>query len=92
MEHDENTDLKLFAPATLAKLAQRCNAFAKALYYWEIEFENDPKNTILTYHDLQQPEAVEGVLEYAKKHNLVFGEEEDWYLKLHKYQDALKIY
>ena len=91
MEHDENTDLKLFAPATLAKLAQRCNAYAKALYYWEIEFENDPKNTLLTYNDLQQPEAVEGVLEYAKKHSLVITEK-DWYLKLHRYHDALELY
>jgi FKBP12-rapamycin complex-associated protein len=42
MEHDENTDMKIFSASTLARLAEKCNAYAKALYYWEIEFENDP--------------------------------------------------
>ena len=46
MERDESTDLKLFNASTLARLAERCNAFAKALYYWEIEFESDPLQTI----------------------------------------------
>ena len=36
MELDENTDLKLFSAKTLAEIAERCNAYAKALYYWEI--------------------------------------------------------
>ena len=71
MEHDENTDIKLFNASTLANLAEKCNAYAKALYYWEIEFENDPEATfevlIQTNYGLQQPEAAMGILEYAKK-------------------------
>jgi hypothetical protein len=46
MELDENTDIKLFSAKTLADIAEQCNAYAKALYYWEFEFENDPKTTI----------------------------------------------
>ena len=46
MELDENTDIKLFSASTLAKIAEQCNAYAKALYYWELEFDNDPKGTI----------------------------------------------
>ena len=46
MELDETTDIKLFAASTLARIAEQCNAYAKALYYWEMEFENDPKSTI----------------------------------------------
>ena len=69
MELDENTDLKLFSASTLADIAEQCNAYAKALYYRELEFENDPKNTIelliQTNYRLNQPEAAEGILEYA---------------------------
>jgi len=69
MELDENTDLKLFSSATLAKIAEQCNAYAKALYYWELEFDNDPKGTtellINTNYGLNQPEAAEGILIYA---------------------------
>lgn len=46
MELDENTDIKLFSSSILARIAEQCNAYAKALYYWELEFENEPKNTI----------------------------------------------
>ena len=35
MELDENTDIKLFSSKTLADIAEQCNAYAKALYYWE---------------------------------------------------------
>lgn len=95
MELDENTDLKLFSASTLAKIAEKCNAYAKALYYWELEFENDPKNTIelliSTNYGLQQPEAAEGILEYAQK-NILIDEKEDWYEKLHRWKDALRIY
>lgn len=95
MELDENTDIKLFSASTLAKIAEQCNAYAKALYYWELEFENDPRQTInlliQTNYGLQQPEAAEGILEYAKK-NILIDEKEDWYEKLHRWKDALNIY
>eukprot|EP00351_Strombidinopsis_sp_SopsisLIS2011_P002380 CAMPEP_0116880818 /NCGR_PEP_ID=MMETSP0463-20121206/12820_1 /TAXON_ID=181622 /ORGANISM="Strombidinopsis sp, Strain SopsisLIS2011" /LENGTH=71 /DNA_ID=CAMNT_0004531923 /DNA_START=2295 /DNA_END=2510 /DNA_ORIENTATION=- len=35
MELDESTDIKLFSAKTLAQIAENCNAYAKALYYWE---------------------------------------------------------
>ena len=40
---------------------------------------------------MQQPEAAEGILEYAKK-NILIDEKEDWYEKLHRWRDALRIY
>lgn len=46
MELDENADIKLFSAKTLAKIAENCNAYAKALYYWEQEFDSDPRGTI----------------------------------------------
>jgi FKBP12-rapamycin complex-associated protein len=46
MELDENGDIKLFSAKTLAKIAENCNAYAKALYYWEQEFDNNPRDTI----------------------------------------------
>ena len=95
MELDESTDIKLFSASTLARIAEQCNAYAKALYYWELEFDNDPRTTIelliQTNYGLQQPEAAEGILEYAKK-NILIDEKEDWYEKLHRWKDALKIY
>lgn len=95
MELDENTDIKLFSASTLARIAEQCNAYAKALYYWELEFDNDPRGTInlliQTNYGLQQPEAAEGILEYAKK-NILIDEKEDWYEKLHRWKDALNIY
>jgi len=96
MELDESTDAKLFTAHTLAKIAEQCDAYAKALYYWELEFEkNDPRNTIelliQTNYGLNQPEAAEGILEYAKK-NILIDEKEDWYEKLHRWWDALRIY
>ena len=45
MELDENKN-KVFDEKTLADIAEHCNAYAKALYYWEIEFQNDAKSTI----------------------------------------------
>lgn len=95
MELDENTDLKLFSSATLAKIAEQCNAYAKALYYWELEFDNDPKGTtellINTNYGLNQPEAAEGILTYAQK-NLKIGEKEEWLENLHMWREALRLY
>ena len=82
---DENAEIKLFSSKTLASIAENCNAYAKALYYWEQEFDNSPRDTveklIQTNYQLQQPEAAEGILNYAKK-NLLTEDKEDWYEKL----------
>lgn len=37
MELDEHKQ-KVFDEQTLAVIAENCNAYAKALYYWENEF------------------------------------------------------
>ena len=46
---------------------------------------------IQTNYGLNQPEAAEGILEYAKK-NMLIDEKEEWYEKLHRWRDALRIY
>jgi len=95
MELDESTDIKLFSSKTLAEIAEKCDAYAKALYYWEQEFDNSPRETIelliQTNYGLQQPEAAEGILEYAKK-NLLAEENHEWLEKLKKWPEALKMY
>jgi len=45
MELDEISDI-MFGSKTLADIAVKCNTLAKALYYWEKEFENNPQETI----------------------------------------------
>lgn len=74
MELDEISDM-MFGSKTLAAIAVRCNTLAKALYYWEKEFENNPQDTIKlliqTNHDLQQPEAAKGVLKLGEQLGLV---------------------
>ena len=93
MEHEENSLPML--TSTLSTLAEKCNALAKALYYREIEFESNPAN-IIEYlisinYGLQQPEAANGILIYAQK-NLNIEMKEEWYQKLHRWEDALRSY
>jgi hypothetical protein len=45
MELDENKQ-KVFDESTLANIAEECNAYAKALYYWEQEFQKNADLTI----------------------------------------------
>lgn len=46
-------------PRTLGQLAEKCNAYAKALHYKEMEFKTTPQNTlealISINNQLQQP-------------------------------------
>lgn len=49
MELDDKDDAqvsRIFDEHNLAEVAEECNAYAKALYYWEVEFQNDAKSTI----------------------------------------------
>jgi len=93
MEHEENS-LPILT-ASLSTLAEKCNALAKALYYREIEFESNPQNVIESLisinYGLQQPEAANGILIYAQKH-LNIEMKEEWYQKLHRWEDALRSY
>ena len=82
MELDEISDI-MFGSKTLAEIAKCCNTLAKALYYWEKEFENSPTETIKllieTNHDLQQPEAAKGILKFGENNKLV--QEDDLEIK-----------
>eukprot|EP01022_Parablepharisma_sp_SALTPOND_P010231 TRINITY_DN1420_c0_g2_i1.p1 TRINITY_DN1420_c0_g2~~TRINITY_DN1420_c0_g2_i1.p1 ORF type:complete len:2697 (-),score=257.94 TRINITY_DN1420_c0_g2_i1:82-8172(-) len=93
MEHEENS-LPILT-SSLSSLAEKCNALAKALYYREIEFESNPQNVIESLisinYGLQQPEAANGILIYAQKH-LNIEMKEEWYQKLHRWEDALRSY
>ena len=93
MEHEENS--LPISTSSLSSLAEKCNALAKALYYREIEFESNPQNVIESLisinYGLQQPEAANGILIYAQK-NLSIDMKEEWYQKLHRWEDALRSY
>jgi len=93
---------KLFDEKTLATSAEKCNAYAKGLYYWEMDFQNDAEKTIdkiiTTNHVLGQPEAAKGILISAMRNNLI--EEDDrrkyetaeWLEKRHEWSPALQEY
>eukprot|EP01132_Coremiostelium_polycephalum_P002833 gene2833-3519_t len=80
---------------TLGALAQKCHAYAKALHYKEIEFQQSPSSTIEALisinNQLQQPEAAVGILIYAQKNHSV-ELKESWYEKLQRWEDALSAY
>eukprot|EP01132_Coremiostelium_polycephalum_P005602 gene5602-6970_t len=80
---------------TLGALAEKCHAYAKALHYKEIEFQQSPSSTIEALisinNQLQQPEAAIGILIYAQKNHSV-ELKESWYEKLRRWEDALQAY
>ncbi|XP_057450319.1 serine/threonine-protein kinase TOR isoform X2 [Lotus japonicus] len=101
MEHDEKhlpIDIRL-----LGALAEKCRAFAKALHYKEMEFEEarskkmeaNPVSVVEALihinNQLHQHEAAVGILTYAQQH-LDFQLKESWYEKLQRWDDALKAY
>ncbi|XP_054777757.1 serine/threonine-protein kinase TOR isoform X2 [Prosopis cineraria] len=101
MEHDEKPlpiDIRL-----LGALAEKCRAFAKALHYKEMEFEEacskkmdaNPvavvEALIHINNQLHQHEAAVGILTHAQ-HHLDFQLKESWYEKLQRWDDALKAY
>jgi len=93
MEHDEKP---LPIPIkTLGGLAEKCAAYAKALHYKEIEFQNSPATTcealISINNQLDLPEAAVGILVYARQnHNIEL--KESWYEKLQRWDDAKAVY
>lgn len=93
MEHD-NQGLQLDIPS-MASLAEKCNAQAKALYYREYQFNFSPDESIESlislYSSLGQPEAAKGMLEYAK--NVLGTKVKDtWLESLGEWHEALKEY
>lgn len=100
MEHEEvpiNWELNAKGPSSKALLAQKAEysqAFAKALYYHEELFQTQPTNIealISLNNRLGQPEAAYGVLRFAQE-NYKIELKEDWYEKLHRWENALAIY
>lgn len=93
MEHDSQ-GLQLDIPS-LAILAERCNAHAKALYYREFEFNFSPdesiESLIALYSCLGQPEAAIGMLDFAKN-VLCTKVKESWLEALGEWEEAFKGY
>eukprot|EP00007_Cunea_sp_BSH-02190019_P005820 CAMPEP_0174239676 /NCGR_PEP_ID=MMETSP0417-20130205/15613_1 /TAXON_ID=242541 /ORGANISM="Mayorella sp, Strain BSH-02190019" /LENGTH=2416 /DNA_ID=CAMNT_0015318639 /DNA_START=113 /DNA_END=7359 /DNA_ORIENTATION=+ len=93
MEHNMN-GLPI-SSEILGKMAEQCQAYAKALHYKEIEFRRDPINTVQALisvnNQLGQPEAATGILCYAQEH-LDIDFKESWYEKLRRWDEALAGY
>jgi FKBP12-rapamycin complex-associated protein len=100
MEHSDKGPLPI-SPQLLARRAQDCRAFAKALHYKEEEFKalaDGAKSTevledlLSINRKLQHPEAAAGVLKYAENNGYELNNRERWYEKLHDWDNALKEY
>lgn len=100
MEHSDKGPLPI-PPQLLAKRAQACRAFAKALHYKEEEFKAsaDGAKSTLVLEDLlsinkklQHPEAAAGALKYAENNGYELNNKERWYEKLHDWDNALREY
>lgn len=93
MEHDEKP--LPIAITALGTLAEKCQAYAKALHYKEIEFILNPaaliEDLISINNQLQQHEAAMGILKYAQKNHSV-ELKESWYEKLQRWEEAYAVY
>jgi FKBP12-rapamycin complex-associated protein len=94
LEHDERPlpiDI-----TTLGRYAIKCHAYAKALYYKEMEFQSNPsaslvESLISLNSQIQLPDAASGILSFAqKRHGIVL--KESWYEKLQRWDQALAEY
>ncbi|KAI2189712.1 phosphatidylinositol kinase- protein kinase tor1 [Ophidiomyces ophidiicola] len=94
MEHDDKAlpiDIR-----TLGKYAGKCHAFAKALHYKELEFEQDQNSgaveaLISINNQLQQFDAAIGILRKAQAYRDV-ELKETWFVKLQRWEEALAAY
>ncbi|TGZ84962.1 FAT-domain-containing protein [Ascodesmis nigricans] len=94
MEHDDKAlpiDIR-----TLGIYAAKCHAYAKALHYKELEFQQEPHSStiealISINNLLQQSDAAIGILRRAQMYNDV-PLRESWFEKLHRWEEALKAY
>ncbi|KKY24120.1 putative phosphatidylinositol 3-kinase tor2 [Phaeomoniella chlamydospora] len=93
MEHDEKS--LPFNLRKLGKFAGRCHAYAKALHYKEMEFDQDPPSSIEALisinNHLQQSDAAIGILRKASGFRDV-EVREAWYEKLERWEEALAAY
>ncbi|KAL9017036.1 MAG: hypothetical protein Q9185_005638 [Variospora sp. 1 TL-2023] len=94
MEHDDKAlpiDIR-----TLGAHAAKCHAFAKALHYKELEFEEEKTPStvealISINNQLQQSDAAVGILRNAQKYR-DFQLKETWFEKLQRWDEALVAY
>jgi serine/threonine-protein kinase mTOR len=94
MEHDDKAlpiDIRV-----LGKYAAKCHAFAKALHYKELEFEQDQNSSavealISINNQLQQSDAAIGILRKAQAYRDV-ELRESWFEKLQRWDEALRAY
>ncbi|KAH3038047.1 hypothetical protein KXW01_003998 [Aspergillus fumigatus] len=94
MEHDDKAlpiDIR-----TLGKYSAKCHAFAKALHYKELEFEQDQNSgaveaLITINNQLQQSDAAIGILRKAQAYRDV-ELKETWFEKLQRWEEALAAY
>lgn len=94
MEHDDKAlpiDIR-----TLGAHAAKCHAFAKALHYKELEFEEEKTPStvealISINNQLQQSDAAVGILRNAQKYR-DFELKETWFEKLQRWEEALAAY
>ncbi|KAL8733536.1 MAG: hypothetical protein Q9181_003535 [Wetmoreana brouardii] len=94
MEHDDKAlpiDIRV-----LGAHAAKCHAFAKALHYKELEFEEEKTPStvealISINNQLQQSDAAVGILRNAQKYR-DFDLKETWFEKLQRWDEALSAY
>lgn len=94
MEHDDKPlpiDI-----GTLGVYAGKCHAYAKALHYKELEFEEEKTPSVVEAlisinNQLQQTDAAVGILRNAKKYR-DFEIKQTWYEKLGQWDEALVHY
>lgn len=94
MEHDDKAlhiDIRL-----LGMYAGKCHAFAKALHYKELEFEEKKtpatvEALIYINNQLQQTDAAVGILRNAQKYRDI-ELKETWFEKLERWDEALGQY
>lgn len=94
MEHDDKAlpiDIR-----NLGMFAAKNHAFAKALHYKELEFEEEKTPStvealISINNQLQQSDAAVGILRNAQKYK-DFELQENWFVKLERWDEALAAY
>ncbi|KAL8819240.1 MAG: hypothetical protein Q9223_002295 [Gallowayella weberi] len=94
MEHDDKAlaiDIRV-----LGAHAAKCHAYAKALHYKELEFEEEKTPStvealIYINNQLQQSDAAVGILRNAQKYR-DFDLKESWFEKLGRWEEALAAY
>ena len=94
MEHDDKAlpvDI-----GTLGRYAAKCHAYAKALHYKELEFEEEKSQgvveaLIVINNQLQQTDAAVGILRNAQKYR-DFELKETWFERLGRWDEALEAY